>query len=194
MFRNTTFVSPSWEYSVSEKNSIQVQYSFVETRYDEPGFSVSGHDYIKRINFADFRQQNYSGSLLHSFTESDTVSFTVSLSDYDGEGNGFLFDSLALFNLVVVAIEQTTKYRTTAYNIGYSHRFTETQKLELRAGVNEVETEQASREHAILIAGGNNQVKPWVTVDSERHGSQYKLSYEYDSENDFNWILKVKFR
>ena len=182
--RNTASISPSWTYSLSEKNMLLLQYSFTDTRYDEPGSSVSGYENIKIVNFADYQQQTYTGMLKHLFTESDNVSFTVSLTDYDGEGNGLLFGGYGPFEAYFVATEQFTEYRNVAYQIGYSHSFTETQKLEFSVGTNKTETERLTRQHNIVFVPPSDNPLSWITSESERRGNKYNFSYEYNAENE----------
>jgi len=184
--RNTAYLKPSWSYMLSENNLLSLQYSFTDTTYDEPDLDEFGSAFenVKAVNFADFQQQSYTALFRNTLTENDDITFSVSMTDYDGEGNGLLYIGNGPFDAFFTANEQFTEYKNVAYDIGYSHKFSEIQKMEFSVGANKTDTDTLTIQHNIVFNPFSDNIIGETPADTSKRGSKYKFLYEYSVERE----------
>jgi hypothetical protein len=180
--RNNVYISPFWMYVLSKKDKIQLQYSFTDSKYDEPG--ASGFDIIKLANFKNYQQHNYSVFFAHDFTERNNLAFSVSFTDYKAEGNGLLFRTF--IGSTLFADEELIEYQALSYQLELVHNISELHLLSFSFGVNEIDTENSINQHQLVatLSGVTDTPGVWLTAESERQGSQYEFAYKFTSENE----------
>ncbi len=129
--RNTKSIAPTITYNLSEKNSLQLGYSYSQVAYDrKPGLTSS-------INYSDYDYQQYSATATHAYTERLSFNLTGAYSVYESASEN---PGLA-FGIFPVTSGFSQKSTTFTYQAGTQYLFDEQTQLAFSAGIRDTTTE-----------------------------------------------------
>ncbi|WP_446811787.1 hypothetical protein ACH50O_09545 [Methylomonas sp. 2BW1-5-20] len=129
--RNTKSIAPTVIYSLSEKNSIQLGYSYTDVAYERKPNLING------LNYSDYSYQQYSATATHTYTERLSFNLTGAYSDYESANQN---PGLAL-GVIPITSGFSQKSTTFTYQAGLQYLFDEQTQLALSAGIRDTTTE-----------------------------------------------------
>ncbi len=118
--RTSRTLSPSWAYSITERDTINLGYSYLDVSYGNTT-TTSG--------LLDYTVKDPSITLSHEFTEKNKLNLSLGYSDYQTQNP-------------VSITTNTSQYRftTTSAQLGFSRDFSETMSVSLMAGVHKTDS------------------------------------------------------
>lgn len=128
--RNTKSVSPTLTYNLSEKNSLQLGYSYQDVAFER------AQNLINNINYSDYSFQQYSATANHSYTERLSFSLTGVYSEYESANQG-----PSAFGSIPLTTGFSQKSTTFTYQAGLQYLFDEQTQLALSAGIRDTDTQ-----------------------------------------------------
>ncbi|MBD9355747.1 porin family protein [Methylomonas albis] len=129
--RNTKSVAPTLTYYLSEKNSIQLGYSYTDVAYDKKPSLTSS------LNYSDYSYQQFSTTGTHAYTERLSFNLTGAYSVYESANQN---PGLA-FGFIPITSGFSQKSTTFTYQAGLQYLFDEQTQLALSAGIRDTTTE-----------------------------------------------------
>ncbi|MFA5983143.1 MAG: hypothetical protein WC782_03925 [Methylococcaceae bacterium] len=113
-FRTNRSISPSFSYRLTEKNSLQLSYSYSDSAFDNT---------VRNANIRGFKSQALSSSLSHQFSPRQSVSLSASYS---------LFDSASNQNSTSISVQAGWQYslnEKTQLGLSVGRRSTDTESF-----------------------------------------------------------------
>jgi hypothetical protein len=129
--RNTKSVSPTVTYNLSEKNSLQLGYSYQDVAYDR------AQNLINNLNYSDYSFQQYSATASHAYTERLSFNLTGAYSEYESANQS---PGLA-FGVIPITTGFSQKSTTFTYQAGLQYLFDEQTQLAFSAGIRDTDTQ-----------------------------------------------------
>lgn len=116
--RTSLTLSPSWVYSITERDSINLGYSYIDVSYGATTTTSNLQDYVKK---------DPSITLSHEFTEKNKLSLSFGYSDYQSQ------TPISLTN-------SQYKFATTSAQLGFIREFSDTLNISLQAGLHKTDS------------------------------------------------------
>jgi len=180
--RETIFFKWAWTYKFSESDGFNLSMSYSDVVYDEPGFN--NFEYIKAINFLNYKQVSTNATYYKDITESNRFSLTINHTDYAGEGNGLLFVGMAPLNIGPLADEISKDYKYDVVKLEYVYKMSPTSIINFSIGANQVDVKEERSTFLIDQRTGVNYGSQGVTEsNSSKSGQEYGFGYVFNQSN-----------
>lgn len=116
--RTSRSLSPSWNYYITQRDAINLGYSYLDVTYDKKTATSGLLDYIEK---------DPNITLTHAFSEKNKLNLSLGYSDYK---------SLTPISVTTRQYHSTT----TSTQLGFSRDFSETLSVSLMAGVHKTDS------------------------------------------------------
>jgi hypothetical protein len=131
--RNTRSIAPTITYNLSEKNSVQLSYSYLDVTFER------AQNLINNIFYSDFTNQQYSVTGTHAYTERLSFNLTGAYLLYESANES---PGLA-FGFVPITSGFSQKTTTLTYQAGVQYLFDEQTQLAISAGIRDTTAESS---------------------------------------------------
>ncbi|MCQ8117448.1 hypothetical protein [Methylomonas rosea] len=128
--QSTKSISPSFTYYLSEKNSLQLGYGYMDVKFDKPPGIASNS------SLSDYSNQQFSVSATHAYTERLSFNVTGSYSEFESSSN--FQGTFIIFPVTTTFSQKSTNLN---YQAGLQYAFSEQTQLSLSAGIRNTETQ-----------------------------------------------------
>jgi len=144
--RTTRSVAPNFSYSLTEKDTLQLSFAYVDVAFDrKPNLT-------NPIRYSDYDNTQYSATVAHVFTEQFSANLTASYAEFSsGNGNIPIETRILVSNgstLIPVTISGKQAYtqtsQTLTYQAGMQYSVNETTQIALSAGLRNTDTQSSS--------------------------------------------------
>lgn len=132
--RNTKSIAPTVTYFLSEKNSLQLGYSYRDVAYDRK------QNLTSNLNYSDYSYQQYSATATHAYTERLSFNLTGAYSVYESANESPGVARVSIFDIPVTT-GFSQKSTTFTYQAGLQYLFDEQTQLALSAGIRDTTTD-----------------------------------------------------
>ncbi len=130
--RTTRSISPSTLISLTERNSLQLAYSYQDVTFDRPAS-------LQNLSYSDYTNQQYSATVIHSYSERLSFNVMGAYGQFDSSNNLPINTSFNLFGFIPVNQLRTTSFEqkstTFLYQAGLQYAIDELTQLSLSAGM-----------------------------------------------------------
>lgn len=120
-------ISPNLTYSLSEKNSLQLGYSYSDVSFENVTGQINNS-----LNFADYTYEQFFATISHAYTERLSFNLSGSYSIYESSN-----ETPGIF--ITSGLSQSST--TLNYQAGVQYLFDEKTQLAFSAGIRDTETE-----------------------------------------------------
>ncbi len=129
--RFTRSIAPSITFLLTEKNSLQFDYSYQDVSFDRP-------EGLRNISFSDYTNQQFSSMLTHAYSERLSFNLMGAYSIFDSsisypQTRSFSFFGLPINQSVTTNYEQSSS--NFFYQAGLQYAFDELTQFSLSAGM-----------------------------------------------------------
>ncbi|MCQ8106395.1 hypothetical protein NP590_19990 [Methylomonas sp. SURF-2] len=135
--RTSISFSPTFTYNFDERNALQLAYNYTDVSYEKtPGLTTSRA-------FSDYRNQQYSGTYTHSFTERFSLNLTGAYALFSTAGDnppGVL--RIPPFRFPVES-SFSQEASTFNYQAGFQYAYDERTRVSLSAGIRDTSTDSS---------------------------------------------------
>lgn len=154
----TRSVTPTFNYQLSEKNTLQLSYSYVDAAFSKPASLQSN------IFFANYSNQQANVTLTHYYTERLSFNLTGGYTIYDAWNDVYspTFKRVIATNplrLVTLSAQQDQSYRqfstTISYQIGLQYSLDERTTFTINAGIRDSSTKSSNIFNFTCFADGD---------------------------------------
>jgi hypothetical protein len=140
--RTTRSISPNVLVNLTEKNSLQLAYSYQDVAYDRP-------QNLQNLSYSDYTSQQYTATAMHAYSERLSFNLTGAYSEFDSSSENTSIEFIPLGrigNTIIgenasVTTSYTQKSKTLNYQAGLQYAFDELTQLSLSAGMRNTETQ-----------------------------------------------------
>lgn len=133
--RTTQSVAPSVTYNLSEKNAIQLGYSYADVSFQR------SPNLVNSMRYSDYTNEQYSATATHIYNERLSFNLSGSYSVFDSTSNipgGYTIYQGRIRSLTNAYIQNSN---TLNYQAGLQYAFSEKMQLTLSAGMRNTETQ-----------------------------------------------------
>jgi hypothetical protein len=147
--RTTKSVDPSITFNLSETNSLQLGFSYLDVTYKrQANLSVNRY-------YSDYSNQQFSATFTHIYSERLSFNFTGAYSEFDSPSTSSVgvAERAQLFGVVFPIFprlepgktESSQIQKTQFYQIGTQYAYDEKTQISLAAGIRNINSEFSSR-------------------------------------------------
>jgi hypothetical protein len=129
--RFTRSIAPSITFFLTEKNSLQFDYSYQDVTFDKPAG-------LRSLQYSDYTSQQFSATLTHAYSERLSFNLVGAYSLFDSSTSFPSENSFQVFGIPVNQSVNTSydqKSNTFFYQGGLQYAFDELTQLSLSAGM-----------------------------------------------------------
>ncbi|WP_426994411.1 hypothetical protein [Methylomonas sp. CM2] len=131
--RNTKSIAPNISYSLTEKDTLQFSFAYVEVAFDrKPNLTNA-------IRYSDYDNTQYSLTAVHNFSERLSANVSTSYADFKSSSNSPINPLLPTFTRAYSQGSQTLTYQ-----MGMQYTFDEATQVSLSAGLRDTNTQTSS--------------------------------------------------
>ncbi|OAI21803.1 MULTISPECIES: hypothetical protein [Methylomonas] len=144
--RNTKSIAPNISYSLTEKDTVQFSFSYVDVAFDrKPNLTNA-------IRYSDYDNTQYSATVSHVFNEQFSGNISASYAEFNS-GNGNIPIETRIFvsngsTIIPITISGNQAYaqksQTLTYQAGMQYTVNETTQIALSAGLRDTNTQSSS--------------------------------------------------
>jgi hypothetical protein len=163
--RTTRSLSPNVLFNLSERNSLQFVYSYLDVTFQRP-------QNLGNLSYSDYTSQQLSATAYHNYSERLTLNLTGSYSIFESTGN-----NLQDFGANTDALTQHFNQKSTTffYQAGMQYAFDELTQLSLSAGMRDT-TNDSKRYYTINNSGEIFQVPGYQATQFSSNASGHVFS------------------
>lgn len=183
--RTTRSISPNVTYNLTERNALQLGYSYTDVSFDRiPGLASS-------LRYSDYDNQQYSATFIHVFSEKLTANLTGAYSRFNSAG--IFSKTTADTETFIFPTDRTevTDYEqqssTLLYQAGLQYAFDKQTQLSLSAGMRDTENDTFYRQSVTYTAQDFPFVLTPPPQEFTQSGSAIGHVFSVDLKHNREW-------
>ncbi|MBS4052500.1 MAG: hypothetical protein KGZ69_15065 [Methylomonas sp.] len=169
--KTTRSVAPNITYNLTERDALQFSYNYTDVGFTKsPGLNLSR-------NFSDYTNQQFSSSLMHTFSERLSVNLSGAYVEFSSSG-----ENPTVSNPFPTTSSFSQKSSTLNYQAGVQYSFDERTRFSVSAGIRDTDTERTSRQTIDFLGLLPNSTTTSVQ-SSKSSGNVFSANFDHK----FDW-------